>query len=94
MSKDGEGSRGEAIGGLDRIAKLFILEKRRLREDLIVVCSFLTRGCKGAGIDVFSVMTRDRKWSQHQAGQSSRDIWTMLLCTSCESGAVLCRARS
>lgn len=57
--KDGEGSRGEAIGGLAGITSLFRLENRRLREDLIVVCSFLMRGHRGDSIDVFSLVTSD-----------------------------------
>ena len=39
----------------------FSLEKRRLRGDLIVVRSFLTRGGGGgAGPDLFSLVTNDR----------------------------------
>ena len=39
---------------------LFSLEKRRLRADLIMVYSFLTRGGGGAGADLFSLVTNDR----------------------------------
>ena len=39
---------------------LFSVEKRRLRGDLIAVCSFLTRGGGGAGADLFSLVTNDR----------------------------------
>ena len=39
---------------------LFSLEKRRLREDLIKVCSFLPRGGEGAGADLLSLLTNDR----------------------------------
>ena len=39
---------------------MFILEKRRLRGDLIVVYSFLTRVEGGAGSDLFSLVTNDR----------------------------------
>ena len=34
---------------------LFSLEKKRLRGDLIVVFSFLTRGSGGAGADLYSL---------------------------------------
>ena len=39
---------------------LFSLEKRRLRADLIMVCSFLTRGGGGAGTDLSSLVTNDK----------------------------------
>ncbi|GAB0210394.1 hypothetical protein GRJ2_003505200 [Grus japonensis] len=39
---------------------LFRLEKRRLRGDLIVAYSFLTRGSEGAGADLLPLVTRDR----------------------------------
>ena len=39
---------------------LFILEKRRLRADLIAVYSFLTRGRGGAGIASFLLVANDR----------------------------------
>ena len=39
---------------------LFRLEKRRLRGDLIVAYSSLTRGSKGAGADLLPLVTSDR----------------------------------
>ena len=39
---------------------LFSLEKRRLRRDLIMVYSFLTRVSGGAGANLFSLVTSDR----------------------------------
>ncbi|KAJ7397160.1 hypothetical protein BTVI_138227 [Pitangus sulphuratus] len=39
---------------------LFILEKRRLRGDLIAVNSFLTRRREGAGTELFSLVTSER----------------------------------
>ncbi|GAB0195585.1 hypothetical protein GRJ2_002023800 [Grus japonensis] len=39
---------------------LFSLEKRRLRGDLIVAYSFLTRGSEGAGADLLPLVTSDR----------------------------------
>ena len=39
---------------------LFSLEKRRLRGDLIMAYSFLTRGSKGADTDLLPLVTSDR----------------------------------
>ena len=39
---------------------LFSPEKNRLRGDLIAVYSFLTRGSRGAGTDLFSLITSNR----------------------------------
>lgn len=38
---------------------LFMLEKRKLRGDLIVAYSFLTRGNRWTGADLFSLVTSD-----------------------------------
>ncbi|KAJ7409717.1 hypothetical protein WISP_112912 [Willisornis vidua] len=43
-----------------RSLTLFGLEKRRMRVDLIMVYSFLMRGSREAGIDLFSVVTSGR----------------------------------
>ena len=44
---------------------LFSLGKRRLRGDLIVVYSFLTRGSGGAGADLFSVVLSSDRTRGH-----------------------------
>uniref|UniRef100_A0A493TR34 Reverse transcriptase domain-containing protein n=1 Tax=Anas platyrhynchos platyrhynchos TaxID=8840 RepID=A0A493TR34_ANAPP len=55
-----KGLKGKMYEERLRSLGLFSLEKRRLRGDLIVVYSFLTRGSVGAGRDLFSLATSDR----------------------------------
>jgi len=43
-----------------RSLSLFSLEKRKLRDDLIAVYSFLKRGNRGGGADLLSLVTSDR----------------------------------
>ena len=59
-TKTVKGLEGKTYEERLRSLGLLSLEKRRLRGDLITVCSFLTRGSGGAGADLFSLVTSDR----------------------------------
>ena len=55
-----KGLEGEQHEEWLRSLGLFSQEKRRLRGNLIAICSFLTQGGGGAGADLFSVVTKDK----------------------------------
>ena len=60
VTKFVKGSEGKLYEEQLKSLGLFCLEKRRLRGDLIVVFSFLTRGGGGVGADLFPLVTNDR----------------------------------
>lgn len=56
----GKGLEGKPYG----ITWFLQLEKRRLKGDLIVVFSILPRGSRGAGTNLFTLMSSDREWPE------------------------------
>ena len=55
-----KGLEGKTYEECLRSLGLFSLERRTLRGDLIAAYSFLTRGSRGTGADLFSLATSDR----------------------------------
>jgi len=49
-----------------RSIDMFSLEKRRLTGGLMVAYSFLTKGNRGAGNDLFTLVTMTGPWGRHR----------------------------